>query len=172
MGVQVNKITNANIYVDGESLLGRASEIELPSIKQKMAGHEALGMIGELEFPSGVEKLEGKIKWNSFYSDVIKLIADPTKALKIQVRGNLEKHSADGLDDEVPVVAYLTIRSTSLPMGSFKQHDNVDQESDFAAYYAKMEIDGVELFEYDPMSNIYVVNGVDIREKYRSNLGI
>ncbi|MBJ5826921.1 phage major tail tube protein, partial [Salmonella enterica subsp. enterica serovar Meleagridis] len=30
--IQINRITNANIYLDGNNLLGRVSEIKLPDI--------------------------------------------------------------------------------------------------------------------------------------------
>jgi hypothetical protein len=43
MAISVNKLTNANIYIDGNSLLGKASEIDLPKITAKMAEHKALG---------------------------------------------------------------------------------------------------------------------------------
>ncbi len=44
--IQINRITNANIYLDGNNLLGRASEIKLPDISMIMQEHKALGMVG------------------------------------------------------------------------------------------------------------------------------
>lgn len=66
MGIQINRLTNANIYVDGNNLLGRAAEINLPQLKAKMSSHPALGMQFEFELPSGFEKMEAKVKWNAF----------------------------------------------------------------------------------------------------------
>ena len=31
--IKINRLTNANIYMDGNNLLGRAEEIQLPQIK-------------------------------------------------------------------------------------------------------------------------------------------
>lgn len=70
--IQINRITNANIYLDGNNLLGRASEIKLPDISMIMQEHKALGMVGKIELPAGFDKLEGEIKWNSFYHDVMR----------------------------------------------------------------------------------------------------
>ena len=42
--IAINRITNANVYIDGASLLGRAEEVELPQIKAKMSEHKALGL--------------------------------------------------------------------------------------------------------------------------------
>ena len=57
--IEINKLTNANVYLNGTNLLGRAEEVELPQIKHKMAEHKALGMIGSAEFFSGM------IKWSA-----------------------------------------------------------------------------------------------------------
>jgi hypothetical protein len=40
----VNRITNANVYLDGVGLLGRAEEIEVAKPKHKMVDHKGLGM--------------------------------------------------------------------------------------------------------------------------------
>jgi P2 family phage contractile tail tube protein len=37
--IQINRLTNANVYMDGNNLLGRAEEINLPQIKHKMSEH-------------------------------------------------------------------------------------------------------------------------------------
>ena len=47
--IEINRITNANIYVNGNSLLGRAEEIKLPDISAIMQEHKALGMVGKIE---------------------------------------------------------------------------------------------------------------------------
>ena len=60
--ISINRLTNANVYLDGGSMLGRAEEVNLPVLKAKMAEHKALGMVGTIEAFAGFEKLEGKIK--------------------------------------------------------------------------------------------------------------
>ena len=82
MGLEINRLTNANIYVDGNSWLGRAEEVTLPVITSKMSEHKALGMVGMVELFSGIDKLEARIKWNSVYKDVFKKAANPTKPCK------------------------------------------------------------------------------------------
>lgn len=66
--IEINKLTNANVYMNGINLLGRAEEVQLPQIKHKMAEHKALGMVGSAEFFAGIDKMECKIKWNALYS--------------------------------------------------------------------------------------------------------
>jgi len=47
--IKVNRLTNANVYVDGQSQLGKAEEVNLPDITFMLSEHKALGMIGKFE---------------------------------------------------------------------------------------------------------------------------
>ena len=71
MNIQINSLTNANIYIDGVGLLGRAEEIEIANPKHKMIDYKGLGMAGTAELWAGVEKLESKIKWSSFDAETL-----------------------------------------------------------------------------------------------------
>lgn len=172
MAIEINKLTNANVYIDGASKLGKAEEVSLPVIKHKLAEHKALGMVGTVEFFSGIEKMEAKIKWNSFYGDIMKKTGNPTKPMSIQIRSSLETHASTGRVAELPVVCYITATAKDLPMGNFKQHDNVELETNFSVTYAKLEVNGELMYEIDMLANIYKVGTEDILAKYRANLGI
>ncbi len=169
--IQVNRITNANVYANGNSLLGRAEEIKLPDITAIMAEHKALGMIGKIELPSGFEKLEGEVKWNSLYDDVASMIANPFKAANLQCRSSIESYAAQGRVREVSLVTYLTVFFKKNPLGTFKQHDNAEFASSFSATYIKQVVDGKEVLELDYMANIFRVNGEDMLATYRANIG-
>lgn len=172
MSIQINRITNAVVYVDGNSLLGTVAEATLPTIKHKMAEHQALGMVGVAEFFSGIEKLEAKLKWNSFYRSALVQAGNPMKSVNLQIRGSLESWEGGDKEGEVPIVMYLTAVYKDFPMGTFKQSDNVELESNLTVYTAKMEIDGQPVIEFDVLANIYKVEGVDMLATYKANLGI
>jgi P2 family phage contractile tail tube protein len=169
--MKVNRLTNANVYADGKSLLGKAEEISLPDIKHIMSEHKAMGMVGKLELWAGVDKMEAKIKWNSFYIDVMKKFADPTKAIQLQIRGNLETYESAGRTNQQPVVCFITCTSKNFPLGNYKQHDNVELETMLNVTYCRQEINREIVMEIDVMANIYKVNGVDILAEYRANIG-
>jgi uncharacterized protein len=171
MAIAVNKLTNANIYVNGNSLLGRASEIEVPNVEFIMAEHQALGMVGKTEFFSGIEVLECTVKWNSFYADVYRRTSNPLQALNMQVRGNLQSFGSSGLQQEVAAVVSMTATPKNIPGGNFKQHENVELETLFTVTYMKIEIGGETLTEIDFLANIFKVNGVDLLATYRTNIG-
>ena len=171
MGVQTNQITNANIYVNGNNMLGRASEVDAPKVMAKMTQYKALGLIGTFDLPSGFEKMELRIKWNAFYADVFGAFADPYKPIQLQIRSSLETWEGGELISQKPCVIYATCQSKGLPLGNFKQQDNPEIESNLSCTHCKMEIDGVEIFELDTNNNIFKVNGEDKMATYRNNIG-
>lgn len=169
MGIEVNRITNANVYIDGGELLGKVEEITLPELKAKMSDHNALGVFGVVSFSSGIEKLEGTIKWNSIYQSVLRRVGDFRNPLRLMLRANVEVQGASGLIDEVNCTVYMTAQFTSLPGGAFKKSDNVELQTAYTATSFKLEFDGTVEIEYDAMANIYTVGGVDMLANFRAN---
>lgn len=170
--IRVNRITNANIYLDNGNQLGRSESIKLPEVAQKMVEHKALGMVGTIELPAGIDKMAGEIKWSSFYGEVMTKVANPYSFLSLQVRANVETYTAQGRVDQIPLVVFLTVAFTKLPLGAeYKQHDNVEYVSPYACYYIKAQLDGSDIVEFDALSNIYKAGGVDLLAAYNANIG-
>ena len=169
--IQLNRVTNANIYVDGNCLLGKAEEIKLPDITTVMSEHKALGMVGKIELPSGFEKMEGEIKWNSFYRDVWLKMNNPYSMVQLQVRSSVETYGAMGRMQQQPLVTFLSVMFKKNPLGTFKQNDNAEFSSSFACYYIKQQLAGEDMLELDVLANIYKVGGVDQLDIYRNNIG-
>ena len=169
--IAINRVTNANIYIEGVNLLGRAEEIKLPDISAVMSEHKALGMFGKVELPSGFDKLDGEVKWNSDYKEVAKVVANPFKALQLQCRSSIEVYGSGGRVSQLPLVTHLTVMFKKNPAGTFKPHDNVELPSAFSATYIKQVIDGEDVLELDYLANIYKVGGEDLLQQYRANIG-
>ena len=169
--IQLNRVTNANIYVDGNCLLGKAEEIKLPDITAMMSEHKALGMVGKIELPIGFEKMEGEIKWNSFYRDVWLKMNNQYSMVQLQVRSSVETYGAMGRMQQQPLVTFLSVMFKKNPMGTFKQNDNAEFSSSFACYYIKQQLAGEDMLELDVLANIYKVGGVDQLDIYRNNIG-
>ena len=169
--IQINRIVNANVYADGNSLLGRAEEIKLPDIQAVMQEHKALGMVGKIELPAGFDKMEGEIKWNSLYEEAAALMANPFRAVQLMCRSNIETYGAQGRVDEMGLVTYLTVMFKKNPLGTFKQHENAEFQAGFSCLYIKQVINGKEMLELDFLANIFRVNGEDMLATYRRNIG-
>ncbi|MGH7931571.1 MAG: phage major tail tube protein [Candidatus Binataceae bacterium] len=171
MDVAVNRITNANIYMDGIGLLGRAEEIEVAQPKHRMIDHKGLGMAGTAEFWAGVEKLEARIKWASLYPEALSAVASPFVSHSFQVRGNLEQYTSQGRSAELPVVYLMTGVFKDAGAFTFRPQENVDSTSAITVYHSELYIAGAQIHLYDVLANIYVVNGVDQLAHFRANLG-
>lgn len=169
--VDIKRLTNANVYVDGNSLLGKVEECKLPDVVATVTEHKALGMVGKVELPSGFDKMEATFKWNSLYSDVLVKVANPFRAVEVQVRGSIETYGNGGRTAQAPYVAYLTGTFKKMPLGGFKQGDNVEAETAMNVTYCKLEIDSEEIVEFDVLANIYKAGGVDLLETYKQNIG-
>lgn len=169
--IQVNRIVNANIYIDGTNLLGRAEEIKLPDITAIMQEHKALGMVGKIELPAGFDKLEGEIKWNSLYEESAKAMANPFKTVQLQCRSSIEAYGPGGRIEEIPLATFLTVMFKKNPLGTFKQHDNAEFSSSFSATYIRQVVKGKDVLELDYLANIFKVNGEDLLATYRDNIG-
>ena len=128
-------------------------------------------MGGTVEALAGCARLDGKIKWASFYAGALKKAANPFKAVQLQVRGSMPIIVGGSVSREAPVVAILSVVFKSLPGGSYKQHENVELETDFTAYYMKLTVDGQDVTEIDVLENIYKAGGVDLLAQYRANIG-
>jgi len=169
--ISINRLTNCNVYLDGESQLGRCEEAKVPAIKYIMGDYKALGMIGPVELFSGIDKMEADFKWASFYPDAMSSIANPFNAILLQVRGSLQTWTTTGLIKEVPYVIHLGGMFKEVSFGEYKQASPAEFPSKFATNYLKCVNDGVELYEVDKLSNILKVGGVDLLATYRANIG-
>lgn len=172
MATTIKKITDANVYLDGTSFLGKAQEVSLPDLKFQMSAHNALGMFGKIELPSGLEALEATIKMNGIYAEFQKLLADPYTSRTLVVYANQETWTGGGRTAQEQVVITMVGTSKSTPLGSFKQHEPADASGVFAITAAKLEIAGATIFDVDVLNNIFKVNGVDLLADYRANLAL
>ncbi|ODS87298.1 MAG: phage major tail tube protein [Chryseobacterium sp. SCN 40-13] len=170
--IKIGRLTNANIYVDGSSLLGRVEEFNCPTLTYKQAEHKALGLNGTVEYYAGIDKMEGSMKWTSYYPEFLRKLANPFKAVRVQVRGNLEEYQGGERVGQTPAVVFLTIQPKDFPLGNFVQHDNVELTTNYGCTYVRMEINGEVITEVDVESNIFKVDGEDLLATYRRNLGI
>jgi uncharacterized protein len=171
MNIQINSLTNANIYIDGVGLLGRAEEIEVAQPRHKMIDYKGLGMAGSAELWAGVDKLESKIKWVSFDADTLTMATSPFQTHNFQVRGDLEQYTSQGRASELPVIYLMTGIFKDAGIATFRQHQMVETSSVISVYHSELYVAGVQIYLYDVFANIYVVGGVDQLANFRSNLG-
>src|SRR4051812_26066111 len=124
MNNKVNKVTNANVYFNGVSYMGRAEEVTLPDVQPKMVDHKGLGMVGESELPGGLQKMSAKIKWNAVYEDVMKQTHNPFETVRIQIRSSMETYEGGSRTEQKPIVVFMTCAPKKSGGLVFKPQDN------------------------------------------------
>src|ERR1700732_3117540 len=169
MNIQINALTNANVYIDGVGLLGRAEEVEIPQPRHRMIDYKGLGMAGTTELWGGVDKLEAKIKWSSFDAETLTMSASPFQTHSFQARGNLEQYTSQGRTAQLPVVYLMTGIFKDAGSPTFLQHQMVETTSVVSIYHCELFVAGVQIYLYDVFANIYVVGGVDQLSTFRSD---
>jgi len=171
-GAQVHRITNAAVYLDGNSFFGRAEECDLGSINAVTSEYSGLGMVGAIELPDGLEKIEGKIVWSSLYEDAARLTANPFESVNLQCRSSISVHTSQGRIAELPLVSLLTVTFKGYQLGSYKAREPAKYESPFTATSIRQLIDGREVLMLDYLANIFRVDGKDKLATFRANLGM
>ncbi len=79
MSISINQIVNGNVYINGNSQMGRANEVKIPDVEFEKISHKGLGLHGEIKLPAGTTALEAEITWDSFYPEVRALLLNPYK---------------------------------------------------------------------------------------------
>lgn len=171
MSVAINQIVNANVYVNGNSQLGKASEIKIPDIEFESIEHKGLGLHGSIKLPAGVNAIEAEVTWESFYPELRAVLANPYKNAQLMCRSNLQQFNAQGLAAEVPLVTIMNVSASKIGGTGHKNKENSEFTDTFNVFSIKQTAGGKEVLFIDVLANIYRVNGVDVLSQYRTNIG-
>lgn len=169
--IEISKVFNARVYIDGTDFIAKAEEVDLPKIKFKFADTKALGLYGDSELPTGLDKMEARIKFNSAYPEFIKLAADPFTTRTVIVRAPVQIWTQQGVTKTAPLKAELKGFFKEWDSGKFKKADSTEAEATLSVIYYKLEVDFKEVVEIDTINNIYKVDGKDILLDYKTSIG-
>jgi len=172
MALTIQKVYDANVYVNNASKHGQASEITAPNVTYMMEEYKALGMVGAARFFNGIEAMEATFKWTYPDNDAQIAMANPFVAVDAMIRSSKAVYVSAGLVEEQPVVIFLRGFPMQHQGGGFSQKADVEVESQLAVNYYKLEVDMEEIIEIDTINNIFKIDGKDVMAERRANLGI
>jgi hypothetical protein len=165
------KLNNALVHLNGTKLLGICEETTTPEVKNKMITQKPLGHVSEIELPGGLEKMETKFKLTAPDKDALMMLANPTKAVRVQTRGSLEKWDGEGINDEQAVVIMARGFGKVIPGGAYKQNENAAVEVQMTVNSYKLTVAGTIIFDIDTIANKYIAAGDDVIAKLKGNIG-
>lgn len=165
------KLKNFNLFLDGESYAGRATEIGLPKLARKMEDFIAGGMAGPIEIDMGQEKLEGEITLAEFSRKVLDTYGvTSADGVTMRFRGAAVNDGTTSATDAIEIV--MRGRFKDIDMGTVKNADNSEMKLSYALTYYKYVLNGEDIIEIDMLGMILMVNGVDRLEEQRNALAL
>ena len=164
-------LTNFSAWEDATNWMGLV-DVELPSFEALTETLKGAGVAGEVTIPVkghfGGQTL--KINWRTLSPDAVRL-AEP-KVHTLDFRGNQQIFDAlNGYIDQEVVVKTRCVPTNFSP-GKFAVAAATETANEFEVHYTKIIVDGKTTLEYDKFNFVYVVNGVDVMENVRKNLGL
>ena len=171
MAIVINKIIEANAYLDGNSQAGTVTEVKFPSLEFDMQELDALGMAMTISLPGKLKEMEGEITWNSVYPEAEARVLNPFNGIALQLRSNVRRYGSAGLIEEVAMVTFMTIMTHGNELGELNMKDAQKRPVKYKVLSLRQVVAGRETLHIDPFNNIYRANGVDIFAKMRQNIG-
>ena len=168
----VNKVFDANVYINDASTHGMASEVSCPEVSAKMDEYPALGMYIPVSLPNGIEAMELSIKWTMPSNEVMIAMANSMQAVDLAIFSSKAVFNNSGKVEEQKIAINVRGFPKKHQGGSFKAREDSEFENTIAVFYYRIEVNGQEIMEVDAMNNIYTVDGVDMLEQRKANLGI
>ncbi len=170
MPIEISKVTNARVYINGTDFIAKAEEVDLPKIKFKTTETKGLALIGETELPTILEKMEARFKFNSIYPEFIKIASNPFETASVIIKAPSAIYTQLGVQFK-PFRAELRGTFKEFDTGKIKKGENAEAEATMSVYYYKLEYDGKEVYEVDILNNILKIDGKDMLAEYRLAMG-
>lgn len=165
-------LTNANLYVDGESRIGQVEEFTSPSIVQKTQEVSGLGLTSAVKVPVGLEPMEASMKFAGVYGDTLAIIADPDRKTPFTLRGNIDVTDSTGKVEQKPYLVEMLASCLELNTGAAKMNENPGIEVKLNVFFYELKIEGKPVVKLDIDNHIYEVAGKDKLSTYKANLGL
>lgn len=162
-------LKNFNVFNDGENYMGQVSEVVLPKLTRKMEEWRGGGMNAPVKIDLGQEALT----MESTYGGIMRGILKQYGALehdKVLLRFAGSLAAEGGKEDAIEVV--VRGRHSEIDFGNAKPGDLTAFKVVTECSYYKLTIANEVILEIDVMNSIQKIDGVDLLETTRKNLGL
>lgn len=172
MNHQDQFLTSFAVWEDATNWLGTA-DVELPSFESLTETIKGAGLAGEITAPvkGHYSSQTIKLNWRTVHPDATRLV-DP-KAHAIDFRGSQQLFDAGkGMYVDQEVVVKTRCVPINFSPGKFAVGASTETANEFEVHYIKIDVDGKNIIEYDKFNFVCVINGKDVLEDVRKNLGL
>lgn len=161
------------VYHKGTDYLGIAT-IELPQVQQMTETLSGSGIAGEIENPTiGItQSMTAKFTFTSATPEVFKAL-DWTETALWECYSALQvSDDATSVRSSIPYQINVVGRVKSFPLGTLEQGKKHGNEVEMEVTRLDVLLDGTEKLMIDKLNFIYRVDGVDLLQDVRSQIGL
>ena len=167
------KLTYLNLFNDGLSYMGVVQSVTLPKLTRKLENYRGGGMNGAAPVDLGLDDDALTVEWSlgGLPDETLwaQYAAANSAAVPLRFAGSFQR---DDTGDVSAVEIGLRGRHKEIDLGDMKQGENTESKISTQCTYYKLTIDGKTLIEIDTVNMVEIVNGKDMLEQHRRNLGL
>jgi P2 family phage contractile tail tube protein len=164
------KLKNYNVFADGESFAGLATEVTLPKLTRKTEDYQAGGMSGPVASVLGLEKLEMPWKVAGFDKRLFtQWKSESVDGVLLRFAAALQDESTAGIEALEVVVRGV---HTELDFGTAKVSEKLETSVTSALSYYKVTLGGQTVIEIDFVNMIEIIDGEDLAAAVRTAIGL
>nr|DAL33568.1 MAG TPA_asm: tail tube protein [Caudoviricetes sp.] len=166
-------INDMRVYLDGADDMIGCKEFKVPELSALTADVEGIGVAGKISAPieGHFDSMEAELTWQLPTKTSTRLVAGRTVSLDAYA----DLQSFDSGASEYAHEAYHVVirgRVKSHEPGSLKAGEAMESKTTVEVHYIKISIGDTELCEIDKYGYKAVVNGIDLLEQVRKNIGM
>lgn len=165
-----DKLNNFNVYSGKTRLVGVSSEVELPSFDPLTDTLSVAGMAGEIESEvvGSFGSMKVKIPFLNMSEDFFAFAASSEPII---LRGSMEVfHTQTQSKDFVPLAITIKGRTMNIEPGNFKKGGKGEPSITKEITYIKIMINNTTQLELDKLNSIFIMGGVDLLQKLKSQI--
>lgn len=165
------KLKDFNLFIEGEGYIGRAEEVQLPTLTRSTEDYRGAGMTGPVKVDHGHEGLEASITLGEHAAAVLRTwgIAG-VDGVQLRFLGSAEADDPDA--EHVTVEVVMRGRFTEIDPGTVKTGDDNQMSLTASLAYYRYSQNGEDLIEIDVLAGKEIVNGEDRTKQRRDALEI
>ena len=171
MNVIPEVLNHFNVYNDSaKKLIGISGELELPEMEAITDTLEGSGVLGEIEDPvtGQFSSMKMKSPFAVLYEDMFSIM-NTTKPPQLTLRASMQcMDPSTGETGYYPVKIVVRGKASTSNMGKVVKGKKMEPEVELEILYIKIQINNKTVLELDKLNFKYVLNGVDMLAKIRS----
>ncbi|WP_417787519.1 phage major tail tube protein [Stutzerimonas xanthomarina] len=166
------KLKHMNLFNDGNSYVGVAKSVTLPTLSRKMEAFRGAGMDGAVKVDMGHNDDGIQLEWTLGGWDLTVLKqfgAVKVDGVMLRWAGSVQR---DDTGEVSAVEVVVRGRHEEIDFGDAESGEDTEQSITTTCSYYKLSVDGEVIIEIDLLNFVYLVDGEDLLAEHRKAIGL